>query len=165
MTVVTSDDESSSFYYRINETDVLTSEHWFVVPLAKFLGTGDSSAGFQVYWGKTMYPQRFQIDVSGLDPTWTIDSVDFTLQSQESTPPISDIIDATCTDGGSDIWYYDVASFIGGLYYRKFTVNYHYTVTPPWPDDPYDVYDSYVDDLTAVIGRLLCDEYDSYYHT
>ena len=160
MTVVTSDDESSSFYYRINPTDTLTSEHWFVVPLAKFLGTGDSSAGFQVYWGKTMYPQRFQIDVSGLDPTWTIDSVDFTLQSQETTPPISDIIDAVCTDGGSDIWYYDVASFIGGLYYRKFTVNYHY------PDGfGGDIYDSYVDDLTGVIGRLLCDEYDPYYHT
>ena len=160
MTVVTSDDESSSFYYRINETDVLTSEHWFVVPLAKFLGTGDSSAGFQVYWGKTMYPQRFQIDVSGFDPSWTIDSVDFTLQSQETTPPISDIIDAVCTDGGSDIWYYDVVAFIGGLYYRKFTVNYHY------PDGMGgDIYDSYVDDLTGVIGRLLCDEYDPYYHT
>lgn len=158
MTVVTSDDESSSFYYRINPTDILTSEHWFVVPLAKSLGTGDSSAGLQVYWGKTMYPQRFQIDVSGLDPTWVIDSVDFTLQSQETTPPISDIIDATCTDGGSDIWYYDVVAFIGGLYYRKFTVNYHDDEEPP-------NYDSYVDDLTGVIGRLLCDEYDPYYHT
>lgn len=157
MTVVTSNDESSSFYYRINETDVLLSEHWFVVPLSKYLGTGDSSAGLQVYWGKGKYIQRFQIDVSGLNPTWVIDSVDFTLQSQETVIPFPDIIDAAMTDAGGDIWYYDVTNFIGGLHYRKFTVNYHY-------DDP-PVYDSYVDDLTGVIGRLLCDEYDPYYHT
>ena len=161
MSVITSTDETGSYYYRINETDTLLTEFWAVVPLHKFVGSGDSSVGLQVFYTKGMYPQEFRCYVDGYDASYTIDSVDFTLQSLESTPPIPDIINASMEeDTSGDYWKYTVTEFTGGLYRRKFVVNYHYSDGLGG-----NIYDSDTLELTAVIGRLTCDEYDKYEHT